>query len=201
RQLLVPEVFPCLWCLPDLGEVVPLELDVADTSGIGDPGPDQLGPGRDYPDHEPAAPVVPDEIDRAIEALQLCREPVGVLVHRRPETGRTVAVEPGKRQRDGIGVVELSHEAVPDGRGFWHSVDEDGGHGSHTGTAEARAGQPRPPAADHRQLALSWPWCAIMPGVPLTPDELLTTTRSVRKRLGLTRPVPPDLVKECLEIA
>ncbi|TQS40203.1 nitroreductase family protein [Cryptosporangium phraense] len=35
----------------------------------------------------------------------------------------------------------------------------------------------------------------------MTPDELLTTTRSVRKRLDLTRPVPFDLVKECLEIA
>lgn len=35
----------------------------------------------------------------------------------------------------------------------------------------------------------------------LTPDELLTTTRTVRKRLDLTRPVPLDLVKECLEIA
>ena len=40
-----------------------------------------------------------------------------------------------------------------------------------------------------------------MPGVPLTPDELLTTTRSVRNRLDLTRPVPLGLVKECLEIA
>ena len=40
-----------------------------------------------------------------------------------------------------------------------------------------------------------------MPGVPLTPDELLTTTRSVRKRLDLTRPVPLGLVQECLEIA
>ncbi len=40
-----------------------------------------------------------------------------------------------------------------------------------------------------------------MHGVPLTPDELLTTTRSVRKRLDLTRPVPLDVVKECLEIA
>ncbi len=40
-----------------------------------------------------------------------------------------------------------------------------------------------------------------MPGVPLTHDELLTTTRSVRKRLDLTRPVPLDLVQECLEIA
>lgn len=35
----------------------------------------------------------------------------------------------------------------------------------------------------------------------LTPDELLTTTRSVRKRLDLTRPVDPALVRECLEIA
>ena len=40
-----------------------------------------------------------------------------------------------------------------------------------------------------------------MPDVPLTPDELLTTTRSVRKRLDLTRPVPLEVVKECLEIA
>ncbi|SEU30752.1 nitroreductase family protein [Nonomuraea wenchangensis] len=35
----------------------------------------------------------------------------------------------------------------------------------------------------------------------MTPDELLTTTRSVRKRLDLTRPVPMELVRECLEIA
>jgi nitroreductase len=35
----------------------------------------------------------------------------------------------------------------------------------------------------------------------LTPDELLTTTRSVRKRLDLDRPVPLELVRECLEIA
>jgi nitroreductase len=35
----------------------------------------------------------------------------------------------------------------------------------------------------------------------LTVDELLTTTRTVRKRLDLTRPVPLELVRECLEIA
>ncbi|GAA3239224.1 nitroreductase family protein [Nonomuraea helvata] len=35
----------------------------------------------------------------------------------------------------------------------------------------------------------------------LSPDELLTTTRSVRKRLDLTRPVSMDLVRECLEVA
>ncbi|WP_405063868.1 nitroreductase family protein [Kribbella sp. NBC_01505] len=35
----------------------------------------------------------------------------------------------------------------------------------------------------------------------LTPDELLTTTRTVRKRLDLERPVPLELVKECIEVA
>jgi nitroreductase len=32
-------------------------------------------------------------------------------------------------------------------------------------------------------------------------DEVLTTTRSVRKRLDLERDVPPELIKECLDIA
>ncbi|HVB75674.1 MAG TPA: nitroreductase family protein [Ktedonobacteraceae bacterium] len=35
----------------------------------------------------------------------------------------------------------------------------------------------------------------------MTPDELLTTTRSVRKRLDFSRPVEPELLRECLEIA
>lgn len=35
----------------------------------------------------------------------------------------------------------------------------------------------------------------------LAPDELLTTTRAVRKRLDLARPVPHDLLLECVEIA
>jgi len=35
----------------------------------------------------------------------------------------------------------------------------------------------------------------------LTPDELLSTTRTVRKRLDLDRPVPMELIKECIEIA
>src|SRR6188508_1999829 len=32
-------------------------------------------------------------------------------------------------------------------------------------------------------------------------DELLTTTRTVRRRLDLTRPVPLELIRECLEVA
>jgi nitroreductase len=37
--------------------------------------------------------------------------------------------------------------------------------------------------------------------LPLTPDELLTTTRAVRKRLDLERPVSRELIEECIEIA
>ena len=35
----------------------------------------------------------------------------------------------------------------------------------------------------------------------LTCDELLTTTRAVRRRLDLEKPVPASLVRECVEIA
>jgi nitroreductase len=35
----------------------------------------------------------------------------------------------------------------------------------------------------------------------LTPDELLSTTRAVRKRLDLQRPVEREVLEECLELA
>jgi nitroreductase len=35
----------------------------------------------------------------------------------------------------------------------------------------------------------------------MTPEELLTTTRSVRQRLDLTRPVPQNVIVECVEVA
>lgn len=35
----------------------------------------------------------------------------------------------------------------------------------------------------------------------LTPDELLSTTRAVRKRLDLERPVPLEVIRECIELA
>jgi nitroreductase len=39
------------------------------------------------------------------------------------------------------------------------------------------------------------------PLLPLTLDELLTTTRAVRKRLDLSRPVARAVLLECLTIA
>jgi nitroreductase len=41
----------------------------------------------------------------------------------------------------------------------------------------------------------------VPPTLDLTPDELLSTTRAVRKRLDLERPVPLELVRECIELA
>jgi len=35
----------------------------------------------------------------------------------------------------------------------------------------------------------------------LTADEVLTTTRAVRKRLDLTRPVPREVIEDCVRIA
>jgi nitroreductase len=40
-----------------------------------------------------------------------------------------------------------------------------------------------------------------MPTLDLTPDELLSTTRSVKRRLDLTRPVPRELIEDCLRLA
>jgi len=41
----------------------------------------------------------------------------------------------------------------------------------------------------------------IGPVLELTPDELLSTTRSVRRRLDLGRPVERELIEECLRLA
>lgn len=40
-----------------------------------------------------------------------------------------------------------------------------------------------------------------MTNLELTPDELLSTTRAVRRRLDLTRPVPREVLEECLRLA
>lgn len=40
-----------------------------------------------------------------------------------------------------------------------------------------------------------------MPLLPLNPDELLSTTRAVRKRLDFSKDVPDDLIRECVAAA
>jgi nitroreductase len=44
-------------------------------------------------------------------------------------------------------------------------------------------------------------YAAAVPNLDLSPDALLSTTRAVRKRLDLTRPVPRALLEECLALA
>lgn len=40
-----------------------------------------------------------------------------------------------------------------------------------------------------------------MSTLDLSPDQLLSTTRAVRKRLDFTRPVEPEILRECIELA
>jgi nitroreductase len=40
-----------------------------------------------------------------------------------------------------------------------------------------------------------------MPLLNLSIDEVLSTTRAVRRRLDLTRPVEPEMIRECLSLA
>ncbi|MBV9230258.1 MAG: nitroreductase family protein [Chloroflexi bacterium] len=40
-----------------------------------------------------------------------------------------------------------------------------------------------------------------MPLLDLNPDQLLTTTRAVRKRLDFSREIEPEVLRECIEIA
>lgn len=39
------------------------------------------------------------------------------------------------------------------------------------------------------------------PLLNLDPDQLLSTTRAVRKRLDFSRPVPDQLIRECVAMA
>jgi len=50
-------------------------------------------------------------------------------------------------------------------------------------------------------LVAMWPRKGDDPMDLATVDKLLTTTRTVRKRLDLSRPAEPEIIQECLEIA
>src|SRR3954463_1799031 len=52
--------------------------------------------------------------------------------------------------------------------------------------------QMHPPCWHHHRMAAT---------LNLTPDELLTTTRAVRKRLDFDRPVEREVIEECLQLA
>ena len=73
-----------------------------------------------------------------------------------------------------------------------------GRHGSTRSWPRSRTPPPVRPDPPVRSRVAS---AAMPPVLDLTPDELLSTTRSVRKRLDLSRPVEPELIRECIELA
>ena len=59
-----------------------------------------------------------------------------------------------------------------------------------------------PCAVSTAKPVLAWERCrGDLPMDLATVDKLLTTTRTVRKRLDFTRPVAPEIIQTCLEIA
>jgi nitroreductase/ketosteroid isomerase-like protein len=78
-------------------------------------------------------------------------------------------------------------EFAPDGRiaAVWEYLD-----------SRYAAAAFEPPKADGDPVATPQP-----PRLPLSVDELLTTTRAVRRRLDLKRPVERTVVEECLRLA
>ncbi|MFJ9914873.1 hypothetical protein [Actinacidiphila glaucinigra] len=71
--------------LPHLGQVVALEVGVEDSHDVADPAADQFGPVHDGVHDVAAAPVVADEVDRALDGRRLGFEPVAVVEVGRPE--------------------------------------------------------------------------------------------------------------------
>ena len=83
----------------------------------------------------------------------------------------------------------VQHKRAVDGnidlqalREYWHA--EHFGFGGRHRTATLALRDPQP-----------------LPSRHMTPDELLTSTRSVRRRLDLERPVPHELITECIQTA
>ena len=75
--------------LPHLGEVVPDVVGVEQPDDVAGPAAHELGSMHHQVHHVAAAPVVPDEVDRFVDALQLALEPVTVgQVGRREAVGQ-----------------------------------------------------------------------------------------------------------------
>ena len=85
--------------LPDLGEVVPLVVGVGDVADVGGPGAEPVAVGGGHPVGEPGAPVVADQVDRALDVVELPEQPVDVLVLGGAEARPGAGAEPGQRQR------------------------------------------------------------------------------------------------------
>jgi len=107
--------------------------------GVGDPDRDPLGPGRDHPEHDPAAPqscpTRSTEVTEATRAVQ--RAKYGVLLHRRYENAAGAVEHRERPVPQGVGVSsedkegrDPQHPPPPppppcQTAGLGHSMDED----------------------------------------------------------------------------
>lgn len=159
------------------------------------------------------------DADRLAAALaRLAEEDPALSVRTDPETGQTVlsgmgelhlevAVEKIRRARGpevGAGRPRVAHrETVARGVSglLYRQVGRPRGRASPEGPLEHLGGEVGGPWEGDLSAEGRLGMNAVMTIQRLGIDELLTTTRSVRKRLDLGRPVPLELVRECLEIA
>ena len=81
-----------------------------------------------------------------------------------------------------------------------HGVRSAGGSRSVATVAAPLPARGAPPLlAHHHRHARDYGHAVAL--LDLTPDQLLSTTRAVRRRLDLTRPVPDDVIRECVAAA
>ena len=129
-ELLLEERLPLFGGLPDLGEVVPLEVVGTEGRRVGHPRADELRASAHDPHHKPATPVVADQVDGSVvlQPFELSDEPGHVLLLGRPEPDGAITAEPGKLEGLHIGRPQMADQRVPDCRGLGNAMDENGGH-------------------------------------------------------------------------
>ncbi len=112
---------------------MPHVVGVEQPEHIARPGTEQLGAQRHRAHADAAAPVVADEVDRAVlgnDLLDHADQPRDVLLLGGPEPGGHGATEPGELRSDHIGAAQLGQQRLPDDGGLGVSVEQDDGHGA-----------------------------------------------------------------------
>ena len=122
--------------LPELGEVVPLVVGVGDVGDVGRPRAHPVAVGGGDPEREDGAPVVADEVDRAVDAGRARRAASrrSRPWWRRSPSGRGLPKPGSDRATDSRSM--RCADAVPDGGRLGDAVHEDD-HGADA-TAVAR---------------------------------------------------------------
>ncbi|GAA4847704.1 hypothetical protein GCM10023201_44430 [Actinomycetospora corticicola] len=110
--------------LPRHRELVPGVVRVEHPHRVADPAAQQVRAVHRHPYDVGAAPVVPDEVDRPVEALQLPDQPVAVAVGRDVEPAGQGRPEPGRGQEPDVVAAELDEQPLPDRRRHGVAVHE-----------------------------------------------------------------------------